>query len=72
MDEGVRTKIGMEVSHGGAWLDLGSISVVSPDTEVSRDPEQEHPILLGRKGFFDKFQLLLDEPSQEAWLREIA
>ena len=67
-----RAEIELAIFHGGAWIDLGSTEVVSPDTEVSRDPEQGLPILLGRSSFFGKFQLLLDEPGKEAWLRRIA
>lgn len=67
-----KVKIGLEVFYDGAWLDLGFISVVSPDTDVSRDSECGLPIMLGRRDFFNKFHFVLDEPRKETWLRRIA
>ena len=67
-----RVKIGLEVFHDGAWIDLGSMGAVSPDGETSRDSRGGLQILLGRRDFFKKFHLLLDEPNKDAWLRKIA
>ena len=67
-----RVETGLEVFHDGAWIDLGSMGVVSPDGEASRDSRSGLPILLGRRDFFKKFHLLLDEPNKDAWLRKIA
>lgn len=67
-----KVRIGLEVFYGDEWIDLGMIDAVSPDTEVSRSHERGLPFLLGRRGFFDKFQLFLDEPKKETWLRRLA
>lgn len=70
--EAYRVKIGPEVFYDDAWFDLGFISVVSPDTDVSRDSKHGLPIMLGRRDFFNKFHFILNEPRKEAWLRRIA
>ena len=64
-------KIGVEIEHGEGWLDIGVISAVSPDTEQSRDPRFRIPFLLGRRGFFDKFDMYISESQKAVWLRRI-
>lgn len=72
MDQGVQDEDRLDVFHDGSWIDLETAGAVSSDTEASRDSERGLAILLGRQGFFDKFHLLLDEPSKEARLRRAA
>ena len=42
-----------------------------PDTEQSRDPAFHIPFLLGRRGFFDKFDMCISESQKALWLRRI-
>ena len=64
-------KIGAEIEHSEGWLDIGAISVLVPDTEQSRDPAFHIPFLLGRRGFFDKFDMCISESQKALWLRRI-
>ena len=64
-------KIGVEIEHGKGWLDIGVINAIAPDTEQSRDPRFRIPFLLGRRGFFDKFDMYISESQKAVWLRKI-
>lgn len=66
-----RIKIGVEIEHDEGWLDIGVISAVVPDTKWSRDPRFHIPFLLGRRGFFDKFDMCISESQKAVWLRKI-
>ena len=66
-----KAKIGVEIEHNEGWLDIGVINVVVPDTEWSRDPEFHLPLLLGRRGFFNKFDMCISESQKAVWLRKI-
>ena len=37
-----KTMIGTEISHGGRWQDLGTVNVIAPDTEWSRNPKSNY------------------------------
>lgn len=65
------TEIGVEIDDNEGWLDIGVISAVVPDTEWSRDPKFRLPFLLGRQGFFDKFDMCISESQKAVWLRKI-
>lgn len=67
-----RTKVGVEVMYDGNWVDIGVIDVLAPDTPSSRDPTANTPFLLGRNGFFDKFNMCIDEPNKAVWIRRAA
>ena len=64
-----KTKVGVEVMYDGNWVDIGVIDVLAPDTPMSRDPTADTPFLLGRNGFFDKFNMCIDEPNKAVWIR---
>ena len=66
-----RVEVGMDVRIDGRWLDTGIITALAPDTEWSRRREARLPFLLGRNGFFDKFNACFDEPNRAVWLRRI-
>lgn len=55
------TRVGMEAMYDGNWVDIGVIDVLAPDTPLSRDPSANLPFLLGRNGFFNKFNMCIDE-----------
>ena len=63
------TQIGIEIEHDGGWLDIGIIDALAPDTARSRDPEFNLPFLLGRRGFFDRFDAYFSESREAVWLR---
>lgn len=64
-------KIGVEIEHNEGWLDIGIISAVVPDTKQSHDPRFRIPFLLGRRGFFDKFDMCISESQKAVWLHKI-
>ena len=61
------TRIGMEIEHDRSWLDIGVMDAPVPDTARPRDPEFRLPFLLGRRGFFDKFDMRISESQQAVW-----
>ena len=65
------TRIGIEIEHDMGWLDIGVVDALVPDTARSRDPDFHLPFLLGRRGFFDKFDTCISESQQVVWLRRI-
>ena len=62
-------KVGIEIEHDMGWLDIGAVDVLAPDTARSRDPEFHLPFLLGRRGFFDRFDACFSESQRAVWLR---
>lgn len=64
-------KIGLEIEHDEKWLDIGVVSALVPDTKWSADPRYQLPFLLGRCGFFDKFDMYVSETQRAVWLRNI-
>ena len=64
-------KIGVEIAHDNGWLDIGVVDALVPDTARSHDPDFHLPFLLGRRGFFDKFDTCISESQQVVWLRRI-
>ena len=64
-------KIGLEFRHRNRWLDIGVVSALAPDTKWSADPKFQIPFLLGRRGFFDKFDMCISEAQRAVWLRKI-
>ena len=64
-------KFGGEIEHDEGWLDVGVIDALTPDTEWSRDPKFGLPFLLGRRGFFNKFDMCISESQKAVWLRKI-
>ena len=66
------TRVGMEVMHDGKWVDIGVIDALAPDTPLSRDPSANLPFLLGRNGFFNKFNACIDEADRAVWIRRAA
>ena len=67
-----RVQVGIEAWIGGRWFDMGIVSALPPDTEWSRSESGNPPILLGRDGFFDKFNVCFDEPNKTMRLRRIS
>lgn len=59
-----KTMIGMEISHGGRWQDLGTVNAIAPDAEWSRNPKSNYPILLGLDGFFDRLGVCIDHSAR--------
>ena len=66
-----RARLGMDIYHGERWQDLGTVDVIAPDTEGSRNPESEFPILLGLDGFFDRFTVCIDHGAETFQLGRI-
>ena len=64
-------KIGLEFRHCKRWLDIGDVSAFAPDTKWSADPKYQIPFLLGRRGFFDGFDMCISETQRAVWLRKI-
>ena len=62
-------KIGLEIEHDEEWLDIGVVSALVPDTKWSADPKFHIPFLLGRRGFFDRFDMCISEAQRAVWLR---
>lgn len=69
--EAYRARVDLELFYGSEWIGLGSVTVLSPDTEWSRHRRHNLPFLLGRDGFFDKFHMLFDQARGDTWLRRI-
>ena len=69
--EAYRVKIRLDAKIGGAWTGIGVIEALVPDTEPSRSPDSRVPFLLGREGFFDKYNACFDEAGRTAWLRRV-
>ena len=65
------TRIGIEIEHDMGCLDICVVDALVPDTARSRDPDFHLPFLLGRRGFFDKFDTCISESQQTVWLRRI-
>ena len=65
-----QTAVELDISHGGKWLDVGTVHRVVPDTEMSRDPAQHQPFLLGRGDFLEKFQMVVNEAKGVVWLHK--
>lgn len=63
--------VGMEIQYGGKWFDMGAVGAFSLNTEWSRSPDMRVPFLLGRTGFFDRFEMRINELERAAWLRKI-
>ena len=61
--------VGIEVRHGGSWIDIGVSEVYVPDTAWSRDPGIRRPLLLGLSGFFDRLCMCIDHSQKEFWIR---
>ena len=66
-----RARIGMEVKHGRRWQDLGTVDVIAPDTEGSRNPDSDCPILLGLDGFFDRLGVCIDHGAKTSRLDRV-
>lgn len=66
-----RVRACIEAWIGNTWMDIGAIAALSPDTEWSRRQSARMPILLGRDGFLDKFNVCFDEPNETMWLRRV-
>lgn len=64
-------KMGLEIEHNEEWLDTGIVSALAPDTKWSADPKYQLPFLLGRRGFFDRFDMCVSETQKAVWLRRI-
>ena len=59
-----RARTGMEVKHGRRRQDMGTADVIAPDTEGSRNPDSDCPILLGPDGFFDRLGVCMDHGAE--------
>ena len=64
-------EFGAEIEHDEGWFDVGVMNALAPDTEWSRDPKFHFPFLLGRRGFFNKFDMCISESQKALWLRKI-
>lgn len=65
-----QTTVGLDIIYNEKWIEVGNIDMVVPDTELSSDPVNRQPFLLGRGDFFKKFQMFIDESKKEVWLRK--
>ena len=64
-------KVGVEIDHNNGWFDIGVVDALAPDTPQSRDPKFRLPFLLGRRGFFDRFDTCFSESERAVWLRRV-
>ena len=64
-------EIGAGIEHNRGWLDIGVVDALVPDTARSRDPKFRLPFLLGRRGFFDRFDAYISESRRAVWLRRV-
>ena len=60
-----------EIEHDEGWFDVGVMNALTPDTERSRDPRFRFPFLLGRRGFFNNYDMCISESQKAVWLRKI-
>ena len=64
-------EIGAGIEHNRGWLDIGVVDALAPDTPQPRDPKFRLPILLGRRGFFDRYDTCFSESRRAVWLRRV-
>ena len=64
-------KVGVEIDHNNGWFDIGVVDALAPDPTQSRDPKFRLPFLLGRRGFFDRFDTCFSESERAVWLRRV-
>lgn len=55
----------------GCWLNMGTVTALSPDTKWSRKKSANPPFLLGRNDFLYKFNVCFDEPNKTMRLRKV-
>ena len=69
--DGYHAEVSIEAWIGDSWIDVGVVTVLVPDTERSRSKSAGQPFLLGRNGFFDKFNVCFDELNKAMQFRRV-
>lgn len=58
-----RTTMYLEIIYKEKRVDVGSVEVAVPKTDPKAENVEEH-ILIGRRGFFDKYRVTFDEAQE--------
>lgn len=65
-----RSSVFLEVMHNGRRVKIGTIEVAIPE-KYAKSEDLQKMILLGRKGFFDQYQITFNEHEKNFVLKKI-